>query len=98
MIDAIKIQQELALLKESGVYVIEEKLDQFAKENFSVFQEKLHEASMDKTTIAIWNVMADRNKEKIAIVVMGNTKSLYPILKKAGYKLDGNILEKEIEP
>jgi len=98
MIDLSKIQQEIALLKESGVYVIEQKLDQFAKDNFSVFHQKLHEASMNKTTIAIWNVMADKNKEKITIVVMGNTKSLYPILKKAGYKLDGNILEKEIEP
>jgi hypothetical protein len=96
MVDLSKVQQEIALLKESGVYVIEEKLDQFAKENFSIFQQKLHEASMDKATIAIWNVMADRNKEQIAIVVMGNTKSLYPILKKAGYRLDGNILEKEI--
>ena len=99
MIDAIKIQKELALLKESGIYVVEEKLDQFAKKNFSILQEKIDEASRGKTTIAIWNITSDRNKEKIEIVVMGNAKSLYPVLKKAGYKMSGDgILEKSIEP
>jgi len=99
MIDAIKIQKELALLKESGVYVIEQKLDQFARENYSVLQEKINEASRGKTTIAIWNITSDRNKEKIEIVVMGNAKSLYPTLKKAGYKMNGDcLLEKSIEP
>jgi hypothetical protein len=99
MIDLSKIQQEIALLKESGIYVIEEKLDQFAKRNYLVLQEKINEASRGKTTIAIWNITSDRDKEKIEIVVMGNAKSLYPTLRKAGYKMSGDsLLEKEIEP
>jgi hypothetical protein len=99
MMNLDKIQKELALLKESGVYVIEEKLDQFARDNYLVLQEKINEASRGKLSVAIWNIMKNKDKEKAEIVILGNAKSLYPTLKKAGYKMSGDsLLEKEIEP
>ena len=99
MIDLSKIQQEIALLRESGVYVVEEKLDQFAKKNFSILQEKIDEASRGRLSVAIWNIMKDKDKEKAEIVIIGNAKGLYPVLSKAGYKMSGSgILEKSIEP
>jgi hypothetical protein len=99
MVDLNKIQKELALLQESGVYVVEEKLDQFAKKNFSILQEKIDEASRGRLSVAIWNMMKEKNKEKVEILIIGNAKSLYPVLSKAGYKMSGsNILEKSIEP